>query len=125
MKKRQAPKVLDKVLADFSERIAFLRFDSFTAQKNFKDPHNLQINIRNKREKIISNIEFYIKTSNGEPEIWVIEEKNINKGTYHFIDKPFHDLMENLSSHACLLYSCAVDHFGHAPHWERKNKRER
>lgn len=73
-------------------------------------------------EKTIGLLSYYCKDVNGQSQIWIIEETSIQKGNYGFIDRPFLTLLENLSSHACLLYSCALEHFGHSPRWERKKK---
>lgn len=52
--------------------------------------------------------------------IWLVDDARIESSNYALLDSPFSSLIEELSSHACLVYSCSSERFGFTPYWERK-----
>lgn len=72
---------------------------------------------QNRDQKVVS----FFKKVDGVAELWLIDEHGIKAGTYHMTDRPFSRLVEELSSHACLVYDCAMKHFDAVPYWDEKS----
>jgi hypothetical protein len=83
---------------------------------------NLRFNKRTTLPPIMMRmLKSHFKMVNTQPHIWLVDETGIRSRSYALIDRPFSRLIEELSSHACLVYACAIMHFGQKPYWERQN----
>jgi hypothetical protein len=67
----------------------------------------------------LHKLQSFFKVVDGDAEIWLVDEHGIKTGTYHSTDRPFSQLIEELSSHACLVYDCVIKHFDQEPYWDR------